>query len=66
MSGYRFMGEIGLSYGDNPLRGKGYYQYMFIGEIGGGTSQIQKILSASGFGMPKSPMPSSQNSAKVG
>jgi alkylation response protein AidB-like acyl-CoA dehydrogenase len=55
------MGEIGISYGDNPyLRGNGswQYQYMyFLGLIiGGGTSQIQKnIISERGLGMPKEP-----------
>ena len=55
------MGEIGISYGDNPyLRGNGswQYQYMyFLGLIiGGGTSQIQKnIISERGLGMPREP-----------
>lgn len=55
------MGEIGLSYGDNPyLRGNGSWQYSymyFLGLIiGGGTSQIQKnIISERGLGMPKEP-----------
>lgn len=55
------MGEIGLSYEDNPYtRGHGswQYQYMFyLGLIiGGGTSQIQKnIISERGLGMPKEP-----------
>jgi len=55
------MGEIGLSYGDNPyLKGSGswQYQYMFyLGLIiGGGTSQIQKnIISERGLDMPKEP-----------
>ncbi len=55
------MGEIGLSYKDNPYtRGHGswQYQYMFyLGLIiGGGTSQIQKnIISERGLGMPKEP-----------
>jgi alkylation response protein AidB-like acyl-CoA dehydrogenase len=55
------MGEIGLSYGDNPyIRGNGswQHQYMFyLGLIiGGGTSQIQKnIISERGLGMPKEP-----------
>ena len=59
--GIDVMGEIGLSYGDNPyLRGHGswQYQYMFyLGLIiGGGTSQIQKnIISERGLGMPKEP-----------
>lgn len=55
------MGEIGLSYEDNPYtRGHGswQYQYMFyLGLIiGGGTSQIQKnIISERGLGMPREP-----------
>lgn len=55
------MGEVGLSYGDNPYtRGGGSWQqqYMFyLGLIiGGGTSQIQKnIISERGLGMPKEP-----------
>ncbi|MEX0943255.1 MAG: acyl-CoA dehydrogenase family protein [Pseudomonadales bacterium] len=55
------MGEIGLSYGDNPyLRDGGSWQqqYMFyLGLIiGGGTSQIQKnIISERGLGMPREP-----------
>jgi len=59
--GVDVMGEIGLSYGDNPhVRGNGswQYQYMFyLGLIiGGGTSQIQKnIISERGLGMPKEP-----------
>ena len=59
--GIDVLGEIGLSYGDNPyLRGNGswQYQYMyFLGLIiGGGTSQIQKnIISERGLGMPKEP-----------
>tara|TARA_Y100000385_G_scaffold102020_1_gene105468 strand:+ start:667 stop:1881 length:1215 start_codon:yes stop_codon:yes gene_type:complete len=59
--GVDVMGEIGLSYGDNPhIRGNGswQYQYMFyLGLIiGGGTSQIQKnIISERGLGMPKEP-----------
>lgn len=59
--GVDVMGEIGLSYGDNPhVRGSGswQYQYMFyLGLIiGGGTSQIQKnIISERGLGMPKEP-----------
>ena len=59
--GIDVMGEIGLSYGDNPhVRGNGswQYQYMFyLGLIiGGGTSQIQKnIISERGLGMPKEP-----------
>jgi alkylation response protein AidB-like acyl-CoA dehydrogenase len=59
--GIDVMGEIGISYEDNPyLRGNGswQYQYMyFLGLIiGGGTSQIQKnIISERGLGMPKEP-----------
>jgi alkylation response protein AidB-like acyl-CoA dehydrogenase len=55
------MGEIGLSYEDNPyVRGNGswQFQYMFyLGLIiGGGTSQIQKnIISERGLDMPKEP-----------
>ncbi len=55
------MGEIGLSYEDNPyVRDKGswQFQYMFyLGLIiGGGTSQIQKnIISERGLDMPKEP-----------
>ena len=55
------MGEVGLSFGDNPyLRdgGSWQYQYMFyLGLIiGGGTSQIQKnIISERGLGMPREP-----------
>jgi len=55
------MGEIGLSYEDNPyIRGEGSWQYLymyFLGLIiGGGTSQIQKnIISERGLGMPKEP-----------
>lgn len=55
------MGEVGLSYGDNPYtRGGGSWQqqYMYyLGLIiGGGTSQIQKnIISERGLGMPKEP-----------
>ena len=55
------MGEIGLSYGDNPYtRGQGSWQsqYMyFLGLIiGGGTSQIQKnIISERGLDMPREP-----------
>ena len=55
------MGEVGLSYGDNPYtRGGGSWQqqYMFyLGLIiGGGTSQIQKnIISERGLGMRKEP-----------
>ncbi|MBD3645984.1 MAG: acyl-CoA dehydrogenase family protein, partial [Pseudomonadales bacterium] len=55
------MGEIGLSFDDNPyLRGGGSWQYsymFFLGLIiGGGTSQIQKnIISERGLGMPKEP-----------
>ena len=59
--GIDVMGEIGLSYGDNPhvrAHGSWQYQYMFyLGLIsGGGTSQIQKnIISERGLGMPKEP-----------
>ena len=59
--GIDVMGEIGLSYGNNPhKRGHGswQYQYMFyLGLIiGGGTSQIQKnIISERSLGMPKEP-----------
>jgi alkylation response protein AidB-like acyl-CoA dehydrogenase len=55
------MGEIGLSYGDNPyIRGNGSWQHqymLYLGLIiGGGTSQIQKnIISERGLGMPKEP-----------
>ncbi len=55
------MGEVGLSYEDNPYtRGAGSWQsqYMFfLGLIiGGGTSQIQKnIISERGLDMPKEP-----------
>ncbi|MFT6434891.1 MAG: alkylation response protein AidB-like acyl-CoA dehydrogenase [Candidatus Azotimanducaceae bacterium] len=55
------MGEIGLSYGDNPyLRDNGSWQYQYMYYlgliIGGGTSQIQKnIISERGLGMPKEP-----------
>lgn len=55
------MGEIGLSYEDNPYtRGAGSWQqqYMFfLGLIiGGGTSQIQKnIIAERGLGMPREP-----------
>jgi alkylation response protein AidB-like acyl-CoA dehydrogenase len=55
------MGELGLAYGDNPMKrdgGSWQYQYMFfLGLIiGGGTSQIQKnIISERGLGMPKEP-----------
>lgn len=55
------MGEIGLSFEDNPYirdRGSWQHQYMFyLGLIiGGGTSQIQKnIISERGLGMPKEP-----------
>jgi alkylation response protein AidB-like acyl-CoA dehydrogenase len=63
------MGEIGISYGDNPhLRGNGswQYQYMyFLGLIiGGGTSQIQKnIISERGLGMPREPKPAAKANA---
>jgi alkylation response protein AidB-like acyl-CoA dehydrogenase len=59
--GIDVMGEIGLSYGDNPhvrAHGSWQYQYMFyLGLIiGGGTSQIQKnIICERGLGMPKEP-----------
>lgn len=55
------MGEVGLSYGDNPhTRSAGSWQsqYMyFLGLIiGGGTSQIQKnIISERGLEMPREP-----------
>lgn len=55
------MGEIGLSWQDNPyLRGSGSWQYQYMYYlgliIGGGTSQIQKnIISERGLGMPKEP-----------
>lgn len=55
------MGEIGLSYVDNPYtrsNGSWQQQYMFfLGLIiGGGTSQIQKnIISERGLGMPREP-----------
>ena len=55
------LGEIGLSYNQNPyLRGGGSWQrqYMyFLGLIiGGGTNQIQKnIISERGLGMPREP-----------
>ena len=55
------MGEVGLSYEDNPYtRGGGSWQnqYMyFLGLIiGGGTSQIQKnIISERGLEMPREP-----------
>ena len=55
------MGEIGLSYEDNPYTragGSWQQQYMFfLGLIiGGGTSQIQKnIISERGLGMPREP-----------
>ena len=68
--GIDVMGEIGLSYGDNPhVRGHGswQYQYMFyLGLIiGGGTSQIQKnIISERGLGMPKEPKIPSEKSAE--
>ena len=66
------MGEIGLSYGDNPqVKGLGswQYQYMFyLGLIiGGGTSQIQKnIISERGLGMPKEPKISAAEKAVKG
>ena len=55
------MGEVGLSFGDNPrTRSAGSWQsqYMyFLGLIiGGGTSQIQKnIISERGLDMPREP-----------
>jgi alkylation response protein AidB-like acyl-CoA dehydrogenase len=55
------MGEIGLSFEDNPYtRGHGSWQYQYMYYlgliIGGGTSQIQKnIISERGLGMPKEP-----------
>jgi len=55
------MGELGLSFGDNPyLRGGGMWQYQymyFLGLIiGGGTNQIQKnIISERGLDMPREP-----------
>ena len=55
------MGEVGLSYGDNPYTraaGSWQNQYMFyLGLIiGGGTSQIQKnIISERGLDMPREP-----------
>ena len=54
------MGEIGLSFEDNPyLRDRSWqYNYMYyLGLIiGGGTNQIQKnIISERGLGMPKEP-----------
>jgi alkylation response protein AidB-like acyl-CoA dehydrogenase len=70
--GIDVMGEIGLSYGDNPhVKGLGswQYQYMFyLGLIiGGGTSQIQKnIISERGLGMPKEPKISAAEKAVKG
>lgn len=55
------LGEIGLSFGDNPyLRDKGLWQYNYMYYlgliIGGGTSQIQKnIISERGLDMPREP-----------
>ena len=55
------MGEIGLSYEDNPYTragGSWQNQYMYyLGLIiGGGTSQIQKnIISERGLDMPREP-----------
>lgn len=55
------MGEIGLSFEDNPYtRGSGSWQYQYMYYlgliIGGGTSQIQKnIISERGLGMPREP-----------
>jgi alkylation response protein AidB-like acyl-CoA dehydrogenase len=63
------MGEIGLSYGDNPyLRGNGSWQYqymLYLGLIiGGGKSQIQKnLISERGLGMPKEPKIEAKRSA---
>jgi alkylation response protein AidB-like acyl-CoA dehydrogenase len=55
------MGEIGLSYEDNPyLRNSGSWQNQYMYQlgliIGGGTSQIQKnIISERGLDMPREP-----------
>ncbi|HIG39898.1 MAG: acyl-CoA dehydrogenase family protein [bacterium] len=55
------MGEIGLSYGDNPYtRNNGSWQSQYMYQlglmIGGGTSQIQKnIISERGLDMPREP-----------
>lgn len=55
------MGEIGLSFDDNPyLRDDGswqrHYMYYLGLIIGGGTNQIQRnIISERGLGMPKEP-----------
>ncbi len=55
------MGEIGLSYEDNPYtRGNGGWQSQYMYQlgliIGGGTSQIQKnIISERGLDMPREP-----------
>ena len=55
------MGEIGLSFGDNPYvrdAGTWQFQYMYyLGLIiGGGTNQIQRnIISERGLGMPREP-----------
>jgi len=58
------MGEIGLSYADNPYtRNNGSWQSQYMYQlgliIGGGTSQIQKnIISERGLDMPREPRPS--------
>ena len=55
------MGEIGLSFDDNPyVRDEGswqrHYMYYLGLIIGGGTNQIQRnIISERGLGMPKEP-----------
>ena len=55
------MGELGLSYGDNPYtRNNGTWQNQYMYQlrliIGGGTSQIQKnIISERGLEMPREP-----------
>ena len=55
------MGEIGLSYGDNPYtRNNGSWQSQYMYQlglmIGGGTTQIQKnIISERGLDMPREP-----------
>lgn len=57
------LGEIGLSFGNNPyVRGGGSWQYQYMYYlgliIGGGTNQIQRnIISERGLGMPKEPKP---------
>lgn len=59
--GLDIMGEIGLSYEDNPYtRGDGswqsHYMYYLGLIIGGGTNQIQKnIISERGLDMPREP-----------